>query len=85
MPKFRKRPVEIDAEQFVPNKHVPRGMKLWPDENGAIPRDMSWGFVITIHGQRQHVQAGDWIVIEPDGVHHYPIKPDIFEATYEPV
>lgn len=29
------------------------------------------------------VAPGDWIITEPDGIHHYPCKPDIFENTYE--
>jgi hypothetical protein len=37
-------------------------------------------------GGFQHVflSEGDWIVPEPDGEHFYPIKPDVFAATYEP-
>jgi hypothetical protein len=31
------------------------------------------------------LEVGDWIIPEPDGIHFYPCKPDIFEATYEPV
>lgn len=88
MPKFRKRPVVVEAEQFLPSKTAPfttpPGVNLWPDENGCQPRDMSWGYVVTAHGQRVHVQYGDWIIAEPDGRGHYPCKPDIFEATYEP-
>lgn len=82
--KYRKKPIVIEAEQFIDAAHPPRGVTLWPDEHGLQPRDMTWGFVITIHGQRAHVMLGDWIIPEPDGVHFYPVKPDIFEATYEP-
>jgi len=84
MAKFRKKPLEVEAEQFWPDKSLPRGVTLWSTEESR-PRDMSFGYVITIHGQRAHVQAGDWIVPEPDGWHFYPIKNDIFVATYEPV
>ena len=37
------------------------------------------------YGQRIDLQVGDWIVAEPDGEHYYPVKPDYFEQTYEPV
>ena len=41
--------------------------------------------VHTIHqGQIVILERGDWILPEPDGVHFYPVKPDIFTATYEP-
>jgi hypothetical protein len=31
------------------------------------------------------LDVGDWIIPEPDGEHFYPVKPDIFEKTYEAV
>lgn len=84
---YRKKPVVIEAEQFIPDKnnpnpHYPPGMKPWPDENGAQPRDMSWGYVDTLEG-RVHVQAYDWIIKGIKG-EYYPCKPDIFTETYEP-
>ncbi len=87
MPKFRKKPIIIEAEQFLPNSrqefHVPVGVKLWPDEDGLQPRDMSWGYIDTLEG-RMHVQSGDWIITGVNG-EVYPCKPDIFEKTYERV
>jgi hypothetical protein len=75
MPRFRKIPVEIEAVQFD-------GMN---DPAGVLRREEDHApYVVTIHGQRCYIQVGDWIVPEPDGVHFYPIKPDIFAATYEP-
>jgi len=85
--RFRKKPVVIEAVQFLANGEATkpvRGMTLWRDDpEGVTPRDMSWGYVTTIHGQRAHVQHGDWILPEPDGIHFYPVRPDIFAATYE--
>jgi len=81
--RFRKKPVVIEAEQFIPDQPIPDGMKLWPDENGVQPRDMSFGFIETLEG-RMHVQAGDWIITGVKG-EKYPCKPDIFKATYEAV
>ena len=76
MPKFRKIPVEIEAVQF---DGVNDPIGVWRRDEDLTP------YVVTIHGQRCYIQAGDWIVPEPDGVHFYPVKPDIFTATYEPV
>lgn len=48
--------------------------------------DGQWNpYVITIHGQNTRVAEGDMIMPEPDGIHFYPCKPDIFEKTYEAV
>jgi len=48
------------------------------------PKPYAW--VETIHkGQTVTVQEGDYIIPEPDGIHFYPCKPDIFENTYEKV
>lgn len=85
MLRFRKRPVVVEAVQFLPDENP---LTAWPDgvtpwDRGHTPPDMSWGYVVTIHGQQTHVHPGDWIVTEPDGGYHYPVKPDIFEATYE--
>lgn len=174
MPKFRKRPIEVDAEQWFPGKAVPGvqlvGTKIhysvdrslyyvtrsgcqpdcWltvvPDpgevsaedaakasmfrqigqfrtpEDGVYSRmkypfafnevksgpveDLSedatlfldyaatceWlknpgptAFVTTIQGRNVEISPGEWVIAEPDGVHFYPCKADVFEATYEPV
>ena len=90
MPKFRSKPVVIEAVQFDPyDKHK---MRL-PDGVTGVPGGGAdnWAymgctfFVTTTHGQRTDVVAGDWIIRDPDGNGYYPCKPDIFEATYEAV
>ena len=40
--------------------------------------------VTTAHG-RVRAEAGDWILTDPKTGDTWPIKPDIFAATYEPV
>jgi hypothetical protein len=40
--------------------------------------------VCTAHG-RVRAEVGDWVLIEPISKDTWPIKPDIFAATYEPV
>lgn len=81
--KFRKKPVVIEAEQYRDSMRVndtlPVGVYIVPTANGDKPA------VHTIHnGQTVVIEDGDWIIPEPDGVHFYPCKPDIFAATYEP-
>ena len=75
---YRKKPVVIEAVQFdgLPANDPP-GVWRWFEDNSP--------YVVTIHDQRCYVSPGDWIVPEPDGVHYYPVKPDIFAATYEAV
>lgn len=80
MAKYRKRPVVIEAVQFtgVPVRGVCERAECYLNTSD-VPH------VHTVHGnQRINVKIGDWIIPEPDGVHFYPVKPDIFEATYEP-
>jgi hypothetical protein len=74
--KFRKKPLMIEAEQFHHAATSPAGVRT--EEDGRA-------YVVTIHGQKAYLAPGDWVITEPDGVHHYPCKPDIFEATYEKV
>lgn len=73
MPKFKKKSVVIEAEKFD-GGHT-KG--VFRDEDG-MP------YVITIHAQRCYVEAGDWIIPEPDKIHYYPCKNEIFIATYDP-
>ncbi len=73
--KYRKKPVVIEATQFTGTGSDPIGVFRRPDDDSP--------YVVTIHDQRCYVVAGDWIIPEPDGVHFYPCKPDIFSATYE--
>lgn len=77
MPRFLKKRVEIEAVQFDGQANDPPG--VFRREEDLTP------YVVTIHGQRCYIEPGDWIIPEPDGVHYYPCKPDIFAATYEPI
>lgn len=90
MSKFRKKPVVVEAVQFDPlgvhRLTLPEGVVGQPSpgaDNWAY--DGCRFFVTTIHGQQTELKARDWIITEPDGIHHYPCKPDIFAATYDPV
>lgn len=78
MPKFRKKPVVITAEQFnsVTN----------PSPFGVMSHHGGRYVLITPNGAVQ-VDDDDWIIdntaMRPGD--YYPCKPDVFAATYEPV
>lgn len=78
MPKFRKRPVVVEAEQWFPWHPVVGVFEPAPDSTTQFAPHCE-----TLEGPL-NVSPGDWIVT---GVHgeKYPVKPDIFEKTYEPV
>lgn len=94
MPKFRKKPVVIEAEQFWPNqKPWPKGVEA---QHSAAPGEVTgFGFatavftgpleyyIDTLEGRALNVMPGDWIITGVGG-ERYPCKPDIFKATYEP-
>jgi len=75
MATYRKRPVLVQAVQYD-GRIDPPGVFRDADQ---MP------YVVTIHGQRAHLVPSDWVITEPDGVHHYPCKADVFAATYEAV
>jgi hypothetical protein len=80
MAKFRKKPVIVEAEQFFMRgnpEHYPEGIR-WDHDEGSY-------YVTTIHGQKAYLTDEDFVITEPDGLHHYPCKPAIFAANYEPV
>lgn len=74
MPKFRRKSAVVNAEQFMHPSMTPAG--VFVTENGSA-------YVITAHAQRVYLEPGDWILPEPNGDGYYPVKPDIFAATYE--
>ncbi|MDQ3541808.1 MAG: hypothetical protein M3440_14100 [Chloroflexota bacterium] len=79
MPKFRKKPVVIEAEQFTGNFLK----ELDFPENFAYAGDMSSLVIETLEGNMT-ANPGDWIIKGVNG-EFYPCKPDIFEKTYEAV
>lgn len=82
--KFRKKPVVIEAEQFLATKQsFDRVMSLgnidWkPGEMGSET------FTITTLEGDHLVRKGDWVIRGVQG-EFYPCKQGIFEATYEKV
>lgn len=90
MAKFRKRPVVVEAVQLRWDtwnevcEHAGVG-KLQDDkpEGETLPDGRIALNIPTLEGVMQAVE-GDWIIRGVKG-ELYPCKPDIFEATYEPV
>jgi hypothetical protein len=72
MSKFRKKPVVIEATQWFKEGDHPAVLKA----------DAPHGWCPTLEGGHI-VTPGDWIITGVKG-EHYPCKPDIFDATYEP-
>ena len=86
MPKYRKKPVVIDALQYI---HDSDGLKYMaefmggecmtkPGDDGAYQLHIE-----TLEGTMK-ANNGDWIIKGVKG-EYYPCKPDIFHATYEQV
>lgn len=77
MPKFRKKPVVIDAVQLTPLNLTEVEEFVGGDletRNGEV-------IIATLEGA-MHASIGDFIIKGVKG-EFYPCKPDIFEATYE--
>ena len=101
MPKFRKKPIVIEAVRWYPDTPVEGVTEIEVDEHGkpqqveglqgahvvvagtCAPYDRIKGMVQTLEGP-VYADPGDWIITGVKG-EKYPCKPDIFEATYDPV
>lgn len=86
MPKFRKKPVVIEAVRYTEDSRSrliewcePR--HTFMDDDGCLCESAHL-FIQTAEGEMR-AELGDWIIRGVKG-EFYPCKPDIFEATYEP-
>ncbi|MFJ9740834.1 hypothetical protein [Streptomyces sp. NPDC101166] len=85
MPKFRKKPVEIEARQLTPE--TVDSIKRWIGASARIHTDgVPLGAPVklaidTLEGVML-ADFGDFIIRGVQG-EFYPCKPDIFAATYE--
>ena len=80
MPKFRKKPVVIEAVQWTGGNipeivHFLGGACTFNHGNPEI-------HTLESHSAPLEASVGDWIIKGVKG-EFYPCKPDIFEATYE--
>lgn len=82
MPKFKKKPVVIEAEQWEASQES--FAKIL--EMGCMPSPGEMGsetcVIKTLEGN-MIASKGDWIIKGVNG-EFYPCKPDIFEKSYEP-
>ena len=78
MAQYRKKPVVIEAERFIKD-----GLPLPFSPQPVCCYDGERWYVETLEGPL-NISDGDWIIKGIKGEFH-PCKPDIFEATYEPV
>jgi hypothetical protein len=87
MPKFRKKPIVIEAIQLPRRGDFDvSAFHRWAEEHGC--NDWTSGrdetlVIATLEGEMT-AQPEDWIIRGVKG-EFYPCKPDIFAATYEPV
>ncbi len=85
--KFRKRPVVIEAMQFTDEtKDAVFSWVRGEHYNTHGTRDKAGNPTLSICTLEGDMTAslGDWIIRGVQG-EFYPCKPDIFQATYEPV
>jgi hypothetical protein len=78
MARFRKKPVEIEAVQFDGTFPL-----AFLQDTEQVRWDEDCLAIDTLEGTMR-AREGDWIIRGIQG-EPYPCKPDIFEATYEPV
>lgn len=88
MPRYRKKPVVIEAVQFIGTPESCSDVTEFL--GGTHEHNHSWkhrttdgGFIHTLEGEMEF-GVGDWIIRGVAG-EYYPCKPEIFLATYEPV
>jgi hypothetical protein len=89
MPKFRRKPVEVEAVQWT-GTNADEVLKFafgWAsvrDESYQRLSSSERALVIETLEGAMRVAPGDWIIKGVKG-EFYPCKPDILAATYEPV
>ena len=87
MARYRKKPVVIEAHRWDPNE-APTKLPPWAWDFFSLRPELLHQAtgrlaIPTMEGE-MIANPGDWIIRGVKG-ELYPCKPDIFEATYEPV
>lgn len=79
--KFRSKPRIIEASHYTKYGKLVKGMC---NSQSCYTSGNDEPHVHTIHNnQIVNLEVGDYIIPEPDGIHYYPVKPEIFEDNYE--
>jgi hypothetical protein len=86
MPRFRKKPVEIEAVLFGGSSTQAHALLKWMEGGEYVnptitTQDLRPLHIETLEGVMT-ATPGDWIIRGVQG-ELYPCKPDIFEQTYE--
>lgn len=79
--KFRKKPVVIDAVQYVGDENSWNAIVQMGCPTDQHDTDEESFRIPTLEGDMR-VSLNDWVIKGVKG-EFYPCKPDIFEATYE--
>lgn len=82
MPRFRKKPVEIEAVRWTGQNYTE--VYALYDPNGdkeALRGEFGSLFVPTLEGEMR-ADPGDWLIKGVEG-EFYPCKPGIFEKSYD--
>jgi hypothetical protein len=79
--RYRKKPVVIEAWRLDRDNH--HSIANWIVESGTACYSDTYAIIIqTLEGEMR-ADPGDWIVCGVKG-EFYPVRDDIFRATYEP-
>lgn len=84
--KYRKKPIIVEAWQVPAEPDA--GLELWLGDAFETWLPSRNAVVFHIGKNDDHeatVQAGGWIIAEPDGSGFYPCTAAEFERVYEPV
>lgn len=88
MPRYRKRPVVVEAVQFLGSSSQVANIRYWmggqvyrEGMGGVRTSDLTSFTITTLEGEMT-VRPGDYVIKGVQG-EFYPCKPDIFEQTYE--
>lgn len=81
MGQYRKKPVVIEAEQYLLGEVIRAKWLFDAMESGIVFSDADGLKIKTLEGVMS-ASVGDWIIKGVKG-EFYPCKPDIFAATYE--
>jgi hypothetical protein len=82
MARFRKKPVVVEAFQWIEGATSYPAWLRQSLDTFCVEREGEALLIKTLEGVMR-ASPGDWIVQGVQG-EFYPVKPDIFAATYEP-
>lgn len=86
MPKYRKKPVTVEAHKFTGSTTSKHAIEWWMltgvmESSEIHTRDLTTLEIVTLEGIMT-ASPGDYIIKGVNG-EFYPCKPDIFRETYE--